>query len=92
MHKGVELPRHVERILASRQRLTVFGLLFLQALSVGPEFVVLDSGDKSLVVPLEGITRMQLLERERSIRWNVKLDPGEEKSLTYQYERYVKSN
>ena len=37
-------------------------------------------------------TKLQLLEREGSIRWNVKLEPGEEKTLTYQYERYVKSN
>jgi hypothetical protein len=36
-------------------------------------------------------TKLQLLEREGSLRWNVKLEPGEEKTLTYQYERYVKS-
>jgi len=30
--------------------------------SVGPEFVVLDSGSNSFAVPLEGITRMQTLE------------------------------
>jgi hypothetical protein len=40
----------------------------------------------------EDPTKLQLLERSGSIRWNVKLEPGEEKTLTYQYERYVKSN
>ena len=30
--------------------------------SVGPEFVVLDSGTNSFAVPVEGITRMQVLE------------------------------
>ena len=30
--------------------------------SVGPEFVVLDSGSNSFAVPLEGITKMQVLE------------------------------
>jgi len=36
-------------------------------------------------------TRLQLLERNGSVRWTVKLEPGEEKALTYQYERYVPS-
>ncbi len=30
--------------------------------SVGPEFVVLEDGANSFAVPLEGITRMQVLE------------------------------
>ncbi len=37
-------------------------------------------------------TKLQLLERAGSIRWHVKLEPGEERTLTYQYERYVKSH
>jgi hypothetical protein len=37
-------------------------------------------------------TKLRLLEREGTVRWHVKLEPGEEKSLTYQYERYVPSN
>jgi hypothetical protein len=37
-------------------------------------------------------TRLQLLERAGSVRWSVQLEPGEEKTLTYQYERYVRSN
>ena len=37
-------------------------------------------------------TKLQLLQREGTIRWHVKLEPGEEKTLSYQYERYVKSH
>ncbi len=36
-------------------------------------------------------TRLQLLERNGAVRWTVMLKPGEEKTLTYQYERYVPS-
>jgi hypothetical protein len=36
-------------------------------------------------------TKLQLLKRNGSVRWTVKLEPGEEKTLTYQYERYVPS-
>jgi hypothetical protein len=37
-------------------------------------------------------TKLELLQREGSIRWTLKLEPDEERTLTYQYERYVKSN
>jgi hypothetical protein len=37
-------------------------------------------------------TKLRILERQGSVRWQVKLEPGEEKTLTYQYERYVPSN
>ena len=37
-------------------------------------------------------TKLKLLEREGSVRWNVKLEPGQETTLTYQYERYVPSH
>ncbi|HUT14218.1 MAG TPA: hypothetical protein VMY42_27280 [Thermoguttaceae bacterium] len=36
-------------------------------------------------------TQLQLLQRAGSIRWTVTLEPGEERTLVYQYERYVKS-
>jgi hypothetical protein len=37
-------------------------------------------------------TKLKLLELEGTVRWTVKLDPGQEKTLKYQYERYVPSN
>jgi len=37
-------------------------------------------------------TKLELLKRAGTIRWHVKMEPGEEKTLTYQYERYVKSH
>lgn len=36
-------------------------------------------------------TNLKLLQRSGSVTWNVKLEPGEKKTLTYQYERYVPS-
>ena len=35
--------------------------------------------------------KLQLLAREGSIRWTVKIEPGETKTLTYKYERHVPS-
>jgi hypothetical protein len=37
-------------------------------------------------------TKLSLREREGMARWRLKLKPGESKTLTYQYERYVPSN
>ena len=34
-------------------------------------------------------TKLKLLEREGSVAWTIKLDPGEDQTLTYQYERYI---
>ena len=36
--------------------------------------------------------KLKLLEREGSAHWQLKLAPNEEKTLKYQYERYVPSN
>ena len=35
--------------------------------------------------------KLALLERAGTIRWRLKLEPGEARTLTYQYERYVPS-
>jgi len=35
--------------------------------------------------------RLKLLERSGEIRWQIKLKPGEAKTLMYSYERYVPS-
>jgi hypothetical protein len=37
-------------------------------------------------------TKLKLVEREGSNQWRMKLDPGAEKTIKYQYERYVPSN
>ena len=37
-------------------------------------------------------SKLKLAEREGSVSWRVNLKPGEEKTLTYQYERYVLSH
>ena len=36
-------------------------------------------------------TKLKLSERQGSITWNVELEPGEETTLKYVYERYVKA-
>jgi hypothetical protein len=36
--------------------------------------------------------RLKLTERAGTVRWTVKLAPGESKAFTYRYERYVPSN
>lgn len=37
-------------------------------------------------------TQLKLLDRAGTIRWRVKLDPGQTATRTYQYERFVPSN
>ena len=36
-------------------------------------------------------TKLQLLERSGNITWTIQLEPGQEKTLIYKYERYVPS-
>jgi len=36
-------------------------------------------------------TKLQLLERTGSVRWTLRIEPGETKTVTYKYERYVPS-
>ncbi len=50
----------------------------------------LTASDKGIVAA--DPTKLTLREREGTIRWSVELKPGESKSLTYEYERYVPSN
>jgi hypothetical protein len=37
-------------------------------------------------------TKLKLTERSGTVRWRVRLEPGETKSLSYRYDRYVPSN
>jgi hypothetical protein len=37
-------------------------------------------------------TKLKLLDRVGTVEWTVKLKPGEDKTLTYEYEKYVPSN
>jgi len=37
-------------------------------------------------------TRLKIEERQGTVSWRVKLEPGEGKTLTYKYERYVRSS
>lgn len=46
-----------------------------------------DNGSKS-----SDPTRLELLNREGSLRWDLRLGAGESKVLKYKYERYVRSN
>ncbi|MGA2617175.1 MAG: hypothetical protein ABSF26_06150 [Thermoguttaceae bacterium] len=52
---------------------------------------------KPLAAEAQGVlaadpTKLRLLEREGTIHWRLKLEPGETKTVNYQYERYVPSN
>ena len=49
------------------------------------------SADQGGVISVDP-AKLRLLEREGTIRWQVKLAPGAQTTLTYQYERYVPSN
>jgi len=51
---------------------------------------------KPLVASGDGLvqadpTKLKLTERRGSVRWKIKLEPGENRTLTYKYERYVSS-
>jgi len=58
--------------------------------------IVADIPGKPLSASDDGIvrvdtTKLKVLERCGSIQWHVTLEPGETKTLTYTYERYVPS-
>lgn len=36
-------------------------------------------------------TKLRLVERAGSVQWTVEIEPGEDKTLTYRYERYISS-
>ena len=36
--------------------------------------------------------KLKLTERCGSVQWELRLEPGEAKTLTYEYQRYVPSN
>jgi hypothetical protein len=53
----------------------------------GKPLTATDNGD-----PQTDPTKLKLEQREGTISWRVKLEPGERKTLTYKYERYVRSS
>jgi len=49
----------------------------------------LEAGEKGALTT--DSTKLKLEERQGRVAWHVKLEPGEERTLTYIYERYVRS-
>jgi hypothetical protein len=77
---------------------TLRGELKIRNLEKTPITIVVDAPveGKPLTASDDGTIRvdsakLQLLERSGSIRWEVQIDPGATRTLTYEYERYVPS-
>lgn len=78
---------------------TLDGELRLQNFDTSPVDIVvvnrvpgkpLDVSDHG--APTSDPAKLQLLERQGTIRWTIRLGPGETKRVTYAYERYVPSS
>jgi hypothetical protein len=77
---------------------TIEGTLKVRNFEKTPVDIVINAAmpGKPLVASDDGkvmvdTQKLQLLDRAGTCRWQIKLDPGQSKSLTYQYERYVPS-
>ncbi len=78
---------------------TVSGELKLKNYGKKPAELTVDFGVKGKPVSVsdDGVIQLdtenlKLLERAASIQWKIKVGPGDTKTLTYKYERYVPSN
>jgi hypothetical protein len=78
---------------------TLEGTLKLRNFEKRPAVVVIDcrvpgkplSADREGTISTDS-AKLRLLEREGSIHWRVTLEPNQEKTFKYKYERYVPSN
>jgi hypothetical protein len=78
---------------------TLKGDLKLRNFEPGPVDIVVDVRvpGRPLMASDDGATaidpaKLSLREREGTVKWRLKLNPVESKTVTYQYERYVPSN
>lgn len=78
---------------------TLEGTLLLRNYEKRPAEIVIDNAipGKPTTADAEGAisvdpTKLKLLEQQGSIRWRITLEPQQQKSIKYQYERYVLSH
>lgn len=78
---------------------TLEGTLLLRNYEKRPAEIVIDNSipGKPTTADAEGAisvdpTKLKLLEQQGSIRWRLTLEPQQQKSIKYQYERYVPSH